>query len=374
MAKNWKEFEADCALHLNEKYGGEKISFISKGASDSNVPDIEVMKQNKCIFSIEVKMNEAQSGQFVTLSNGSQFFFSKRNRTEKTENTELILRYINDNFDKYKNVSKTGVSIDLDDIEEKQAFERWIINYYKSKNSLFLISKHKSGEYCIVPVEKFGAYFNITCTLRTKLSGSDRITGQHFDSVKKFLEDDFKAEKFYYAAEKGRKKKHLHVKKLANNCEKLNIPGDKEEFCGDAVRYIICKKDTKKEENCFQIRTMAVTASINDKDPLSRSRQLPESHENDVRGLFIEKYGSGEFEWIGNKFMVRDNNNVSENDILEGKHYRYQIKKTSEDYVITKLSSTANPTVIYSIKLKKHQDPKDVETFINALQSSIESQ
>ena len=62
---NWKEFEKEAISYLKNEYGD---FFELKGETNSNTSDILFRKECNSFF-IEVKMPEAQCGQFVLIPN-----------------------------------------------------------------------------------------------------------------------------------------------------------------------------------------------------------------------------------------------------------------------------------------------------------------
>ena len=61
---SWKKEEKDALIFLKNLHL-KNIVFEGFGVHDSIIPDIKVLKKGKFAFYIEVKMNKAQSSQFV---------------------------------------------------------------------------------------------------------------------------------------------------------------------------------------------------------------------------------------------------------------------------------------------------------------------
>lgn len=78
---NWQKFEQMAVSYLKGKYGN---FFELKGESNSNTSDILFRKECNSFF-IEVKMPEAQCGQFVLIPNKEKkkFEYSSKNKTKK---------------------------------------------------------------------------------------------------------------------------------------------------------------------------------------------------------------------------------------------------------------------------------------------------
>lgn len=180
--ETWKQFELDCTNYLNETYGNR---FHHLGFSDSTVSDIKY-DDGKTQFFIEAKMPSAQSGQFVLLPNfeNREFNFSTRNKSKKDETVEFIIKYMNENFEKYVDAGTKGVDIDL----PKDVFASWITNTYRQNNVEFFITK--GVDYIIFPIEKYSHYFDISCTFRVKKSGSSGVPKYLQGDVLEFIRQE----------------------------------------------------------------------------------------------------------------------------------------------------------------------------------------
>ncbi|HCT65519.1 MAG TPA: hypothetical protein DIC60_09705 [Lachnospiraceae bacterium] len=166
--ENWERFENDCVEYLQKKYGYGNLKFEQTGKSDSTVSDIAVLDDGNLKFFIEVKMADAQSGQFVLLDESRRFVFSNQNKSSENEISEYILKHINDNYEHYKNVSTASTKIDL----SPEIFATWIINHYLENGAKFIITSDYSNSFIIFPTEKFYEYFEISASFRKKKSGS----------------------------------------------------------------------------------------------------------------------------------------------------------------------------------------------------------
>lgn len=185
--EKWREFENVCVDFLNRKYGNSNLEFIIAGKSDSTSSDIKVIKNEQLLFYMESKMPESQSGQFVLLDNDFEFIFSDRNKSEENEFTDLIISYINLNYETFKHVSTNSMPINL----PTGIFENWIKNYYKNKNVQFVISADENSNFIIFPTERYGDYFSITGNFRIKTSGSGNLPKKLEKEVKEIFENNF---------------------------------------------------------------------------------------------------------------------------------------------------------------------------------------
>ncbi len=177
--KDWEIFEQDCINYLNKKYGKLNLKFISKGGSDSTSADIEVIKNGKSLFFIESKMPIAQSGQFVLLDSGKEFYYSDLNKSEENEFSAFIKDFINNNYACYKNVSTSSMSLNIDPI----FFSNWIKNYYNHKKVKYIITKSNNG-FVVFNLNKYDNYFSINGNFRRKKSGSRELAKKNIEAFK----------------------------------------------------------------------------------------------------------------------------------------------------------------------------------------------
>jgi hypothetical protein len=189
------KFEAKCVRYLKKNYPNH--SFVLKGGNNSTESDILV--DNK--FYIECKMTEngkkkdgAQSSGFSLSLNseGTRFEYSKKDKSGLTNSAKQIVKYINKNFDSFKDLvnrnSKTK-DIDLD----KRVFSNYINEYYKEKNVKYFMSLHE-GKIILFKntpsmIEK---YFDICATVRYLSDGTRYLPKKIRDSVIKFLKSKYK--------------------------------------------------------------------------------------------------------------------------------------------------------------------------------------
>ena len=178
----WQDFERDCLKYLYENFN-EYASFEAIGGSDSTVSDIKVNTFNNKEFFIEVKHSPAQCGQFVLIPDetNNKFIFSSKNVSKLTSTTQTIIDYMNDNFLKFKNAGTKGLMIAFPSSDK--IFSKWIIEYYKSKNTKYIISNN----YTIFPIDQFNDFFDIKCTYRVKKSGSSSVGMSSKDSITEYI-------------------------------------------------------------------------------------------------------------------------------------------------------------------------------------------
>lgn len=276
--RQWEQFEIDCADYIQTKYGSEYgIKAIAQGGSDSNLNDINIFKNDKFMFNVEAKGKNAQSGQFVVKYDidFSKYIYGKKNFSLYNAHVESILVELNKSKEYLKNIKKT-IKVDI----PNNVSANWIKEYYKSKDVKYFISEF-STEKIIVHIDNFDQYFDITCNLRPKKSGSANIARTMVPSLHKALS-------LYYPDH--------------------NIKIENLEF-SENKRLLLKTNSTLFEKNI-------------------------EKPEFDIGGIT----------------------------------YRFQLTKEDDTtYYIRKLSSTANPTVIFQIASKISQQPSDLSKFINDL-------
>ena len=108
----WEKFEQDCVEFLNKTYG-MYAKFTHKGGADSAVPDILVETRKGFCFYIEAKHSPAQCGQFVLLPDimTQTFQYSKQNTDSINSSAQMIMEYMNQKFDDYRNAGTAGKEI-----------------------------------------------------------------------------------------------------------------------------------------------------------------------------------------------------------------------------------------------------------------------
>ncbi|MCM1399526.1 MAG: hypothetical protein NC225_08610 [Clostridium sp.] len=177
--KPGEKFELESLAYLKRNYENNNVKFIHHDTADSTGSDIEVILNGCSKFFIEAKDTAAQSGQFVLLPNDSTrtFIFSPRNKSVPNKMTEIMIAYMNADYDRFNSAGTAGETLDID----SDVFTQWIIGHYKEKNVKYVISKRRNMLIC--PIDKFGQYFEVTASFRIKKSGSSEPSGKYVDAV-----------------------------------------------------------------------------------------------------------------------------------------------------------------------------------------------
>lgn len=166
MMKAWEEFEIDATRFLNDTYG-EFAIFTHEGGADSTLPDILVETNNGHEFYIEAKLSKAQCGQFVLQADNNSNTFRYTARNTINEYAIEIMNFMNHNFEEFKEVGTAGKEIEMN----PNVFADWIINTYAKKGVRWFISE----DYVLIPIDKFGEFFDVSATYRVKKSGSSPV-------------------------------------------------------------------------------------------------------------------------------------------------------------------------------------------------------
>lgn len=193
-----EQFELRCYEHLKTLYKDRKTVFWHEGGMDPTKSDIAAVKNGKIDFYIEAKDASAQSGQFVLLPDEEKkvFVFSPRNHSEPNEMTDIIIHYMNQDFQRFNHAGTAGESLNID----TGVFADWIVEHYKDKNVKYVISCGK--DFVIFPIRKFREYFKITANYRIKKSGSGRPAGKDIPAVKQAIQAYYATAKFTEADKK----------------------------------------------------------------------------------------------------------------------------------------------------------------------------
>lgn len=244
--KAGEKFELECLDYLKRNYGNNSIIFFHHDTADSTGSDIEVFINGQSRFFIEVKEPAAQSGQFVVLSDemSRTFVFSPRNKSLPNEMTDLMIDYMNTEYDRFNAADTAGETLDI----PSKFFTKWIIGHYKEKNVRFVISmKHKMF---ICPIEKFGDYFTVAALFRRKKSGSKKPPEKSIDSIIKVLNDQYGITDVSRRIVNGRKKL------FANAPESL---GKIRFALGDFTYYL----SPQNEPGLFEVKQLSNTKNRN---------------------------------------------------------------------------------------------------------------
>ena len=178
----WEEFEMQCAEHFNNRFS-HYANFILQGGADSTVPDILVKTNSGKSFYIEAKHSPAQCGQFVLLPNleTSTFEYSRQNVNRINRYAEMIMNYMNQDFDAFREAGTAGKDIDMPN--SSNVFANWIIQAYSDKGAKFFVTNN----FTLLPIENFSDYFNVTAKYRIKRSGSDNVGKSRFNLVLDYI-------------------------------------------------------------------------------------------------------------------------------------------------------------------------------------------
>lgn len=181
--KPGEQFELEALTYLKNNYSLNGIVYDHTDTADSTRSDIEVIKNGQSAFFIEAKDTAAQSGQFVLLpdTENRRFVFSPRNKSVPNEMTDIIINYMNSEFDRFNSAGTAGEALGID----SNVFTKWIIEHYREKNVKFVISKKANMIIC--PIEKFGDYFEVSANFRIKKSGSSEPSVGNVAPVKSEL-------------------------------------------------------------------------------------------------------------------------------------------------------------------------------------------
>lgn len=166
----WKEFEVQCTDYLNNTFGNY-ARFFHQGGADSTVPDILVRTNSGKSFYIEAKHSPAQCGQFVLLPdlNSRTFLYSHQNTTPINSYAEMIINYMNQDFDAFREAGTAGKDIEMPN--DSNIFANWIIQSYQDKGVVFFIT----NEHTLLPIEQLNHYFEVSAKYRIKRSGSANV-------------------------------------------------------------------------------------------------------------------------------------------------------------------------------------------------------
>lgn len=246
---NWSDFEYRCTDFLNNKYSNSTLHFECIGGSNSNISDIKIIKNHSTKGYIEAKMALAQSGQFVLLKDdsNSKFIYSSLNKSDLNASSQIIMDYINDNYQTFKDVNTSSLGIDL----SPETFSTWIIQHYLNKGALFIITSSPNEDLIMFKTEDFGKYFTIKANFRRKKSGSSNLPTTHLDSVSKYLETILNKQNINYTITFSNKKYFIELD--------TPISFNRYQFTINNISYQL----SLKSNNLYEIRKLGTTNNPN---------------------------------------------------------------------------------------------------------------
>lgn len=244
--KKWEVFEDESIDFLKKKFSEKNVTFKNVGKRNSNKPDIKVYFKNSLIFNIEAKFSPSQAGQFVVLIENNEFIYSPRNKFRNNEFSKEILKYINSNFDKFRDTQQTSIEIECN----AEILANWVKDHYIEKNSLFIITSDCLGGYkAVVPIEEINKYFTITACARRKKSGTRHLPLKDYSITEEVINATLLDNESYEYYREG-KKTYLEL-----NCdEDLN-----KEDCYIGENLFLSKESEQK----YAVKRLNTTNNIN---------------------------------------------------------------------------------------------------------------
>lgn len=239
---SWKSVESEGELYLKELVDNPEIIVDGGdnfGGSNSTISDIGIFKEKKLLFCIDVKSEESQTSQFVVKIVSNNFEFGNiKNVSNPKQN---ILEYLNNNFDKFKNASTSGIPLEC---EQKLIIEH-IFEDLKFKNVKFLLCKTYENRFKIINIKNLNQFFNIEGTIRKKKSGSRPVSLKSKDIVREYIKIKFDSYEEKY-------EKTLLFKSDLNTILKKR-------FIIEGREYLISRD---KIENYYQVKKLSKTNNL----------------------------------------------------------------------------------------------------------------
>ena len=97
------------------------------------------------------------------------FEYSRQNVNRINRYAEMIMEYMNEDFDEFREAGTAGKDIDMRNGSD--IFASWIIQTYRDKGAEFFIT----NDFTILPIEDFSDYFDVSAKYRIKRSGSGNV-------------------------------------------------------------------------------------------------------------------------------------------------------------------------------------------------------
>lgn len=257
----WEDFEIECTVFLNRRFG-EYATFIHQGGSDSTVPDILVQTKTGNSFYMDAKHCPAQCGQFVLIPNieTGTFEYSNLNANRINSYAKLIMQYMNQSFDEYREAGTAGKDIDMPNGTD--IFSNWILQTYQDKGVRFFITNH----FTILPIEHLQKYFDVTAKYRIKRSGSGNVGKNRL----KLVMDYILSHNYNILSSRISNNKLFVVSPLSLHNKRFILQGNEYMFSLRGNEYELRKLSNTYNANViFSIRQNSLTPGLNDTEFIS---------------------------------------------------------------------------------------------------------
>jgi len=232
----WKDSEKETKIYIEKKISEwaeinsefKKISIEFKGGSDSKARDIEIWKNNKNIFNVEIKENVFQIAPFVIIPDHTKRKFvlgdvkGDKNRTRTIE----INEYMNKNFDDYKKPTKKGLILKC----PNKIMYKCIGGFLEYKNDKYIACKINKT-FKIIYYKQFSNFFPAKAKYRNKKSGANNPPKKSLDILKKYIKDKFDSKDIKF------KDKKFLFKSQINNLFGKKFLIDGEEYFVSKIKY-----------------------------------------------------------------------------------------------------------------------------------------
>jgi hypothetical protein len=183
--KDWEKFEIQASKYLSSIINHYDFKVIKTGGSDSTANDIIVLHKGNPSFSVDAKLSPSQCGQFVLLeSNDSEFVLSDKMIYENKFTFDIV------NKIEYNNLKSSSlVKLEI----EQSLLIDWIKFHYLNKGVKYLItSTGLNSFHAIIPIKDIGSYFEFSCVLRKKRSGTRGVPKRDRENVLNLLNEHLK--------------------------------------------------------------------------------------------------------------------------------------------------------------------------------------
>ena len=211
--ERWKQFEINSSNYLNNVLNIDDIKTSTDGGGNSRETDIKLYHKSNLLFSIEVKLSPSQSGQFVVKFKNNKFFLSEENHSLNSYSSKII-EVLNE-----KKLDYNGEHLHID-CGDDLCF-KWIKNHYLKKGVEFLITSDSIDSfYSIIPLSRINDFFQVSCVIRKKKSGTSDIPIKDRLGVEKLIKEYLKSinhlvENIHY----DNKKMYLYTNRVINKSE-----------------------------------------------------------------------------------------------------------------------------------------------------------
>lgn len=255
--KKWEMFESEAVLFLEQALCKTDCVVCKCGGHNSRESDIQIFAGDGSSFFVETKMPKSQTSQFVLDVQDTGIFFSENNLSKKNWYSLKILKFLNNKFNDISEIRCFGPQVL--DVPKKVSFG-YIKKDFKEKGIKFVVSRDKSNNFVVIPIERLDWFFDVKCILRRKKSGSRKLSEKYSEDFEKSVMSNLnvrilkEGNRYFVVSEEPISRGNCYIDSVGHS----------------DIRYFL----SQKSENVYEIRILSNTNNINVIFSLDRKQDI----------------------------------------------------------------------------------------------------